>query len=67
MALQKNSFLKHLPGRSSGGGLVILPRACLTSLLGFKPTKIRSFTVKTRVKQVLGSYTSLVGWLVVDP
>ena len=31
------------------------PRACLTSLLGFKPTKIRSFTIKTRVKQ--GRYT----------
>ena len=29
-------------------------RTCLTSLFGFKPPKIRSFTIKTRVKQVLG-------------
>ena len=35
-------------------------RASLTSLLGFKPPKIWSFTIKTRVKQLLGMY-SLVG------
>ena len=31
-------------------------RSVLTSLFGFKATKIKSFTIKTRVKQVLGIY-----------
>ena len=31
-----------------------MPRTVLTLLFSFKPTKIRSFTIKTRVKQVLG-------------
>ena len=30
-------------------------RTFLTSLLGFKATKTRSFPIKTRVKQVLGT------------
>ena len=42
------------------------PRTFLTPLLGFKPTKIRSFTVKTRVKKVLGcSYSCFFCWF--DP
>ena len=46
-------------------GLYYVPSTFLTSLLGFQPTKIRSFTIKTRVKQALGRHTNLKaisGW-----
>ena len=36
----------------------------LTSLLGFKPSKNRFLTIKTRVKQVLGMYTTRLDCLI---
>ena len=50
-------FIKPQKTSFSGGFATHLPRTVLTSLFRFKPTKIRSFTIKTRVKQVLGTFT----------
>ena len=42
---------------SFGWFQVFSPRSCLTPLFGYQPTNIRSSTIKTRVKQVLGMNT----------
>ena len=51
-AVEKQRYV-DLPKGVFLDGVVYVPRTVLTPLFSFKPAKLRSFTIKTRVKQVI--------------